>query len=88
MSQCQTDRHSTMVTLAQRQILEDFSFHLFGMNRAICSEIYQSPDDRGLRQLFLQLFKSLPTSEACRLMSAIGTKQTSMPTLSMSALRG
>jgi hypothetical protein len=53
-----------MVTLAQRQILEAFSFHLFGMNRAICSEINQSPDDRGLRQLFLQLFKSLRAKHA------------------------
>ena len=64
-----------MVTLAQRQILEDFSFHLFGMGRAICSEIYQSPDDRGLRQLFLQLFKSLPTSETaaeCLLLALSG----------------
>ena len=29
LNRCKPDRHSTMVTLAQRQRLEDFGFHLF-----------------------------------------------------------
>ena len=34
---------------AQRQRLEDFGFHLFGLGSAIGSEIYQSPDDGSLK---------------------------------------